>query len=321
MADYQEAYMSLTKSERDDIDSWSQIEKKVLTTLEGLRYEIENHLTAFDWLKMYSKVLEVKDFNEIIERYHYSIQQMKAKERQDEVDLMLNKKPEFEFVRPTELLKSRENWGEIKEFADFLTDFFKVQQQMVSDQVTVDLEQYMMSPTDGRTIFERAMADRNQFLKERNSKEHLDEERFVKDAIIDFDSLQSKKVENNRLREEIRASAATKPLHVRRLVDEILTNERSYVDLNRLSQRLASNNLGDFTGLINTERLMNDLRNSPRSTVPHFDRYLAMPTDILSLDEVRSTVQQDESLSETDRANAIEVVEHVSQALQTLSND
>ena len=60
---------------------------------------------------------------------------------------------------------------------------------------------------------------------------------------------------------------------------------------------------------------MNDLRNSPRSTVPHFDRYLAMPTDILSLDEVRSTVQQDESLSETDRANAIEVVEHVSQAL------
>jgi len=100
--------------------------------------------------------------------------------------------------------------------------------------VTVNLEQYMMTPTDGRTIFERAMADRNQHLKERNAKDHLNSELFVKDALKDFEALQRKKVENNRLREEIRASAANKPVHVRRFVDDVLSNEKSYVDLNLL---------------------------------------------------------------------------------------
>lgn len=37
--------------------------------LYGVKYEMENHLSAFDWLKMYSKVLKKVDFNEVIETY------------------------------------------------------------------------------------------------------------------------------------------------------------------------------------------------------------------------------------------------------------
>jgi hypothetical protein len=46
--------------------------------LYSVRYEIENNMNSFDWLQMYSKVLGVVDFNELIEDYHYTIQRQKA---------------------------------------------------------------------------------------------------------------------------------------------------------------------------------------------------------------------------------------------------
>ena len=42
--------------------------------LYSVRYEIENNMNSFDWLKMYAKVLSTNDFNELIESYHYTIQ-------------------------------------------------------------------------------------------------------------------------------------------------------------------------------------------------------------------------------------------------------
>jgi len=49
---------------------------------------------------------------------------MKAREKQSRAEMMLNAKPDFEFVRPTDLLKSKEGWREVREYAEFLTDFF-----------------------------------------------------------------------------------------------------------------------------------------------------------------------------------------------------
>ena len=57
---------------------------------------------------------------------------------------MLHKEePEFEYVKPTALLKTPEEWAQIKEYAEYLSDFYLVNLKTIEDQVTIDLEHYM----------------------------------------------------------------------------------------------------------------------------------------------------------------------------------
>jgi hypothetical protein len=62
---------------------------------------------------------------------------------------------------------------------------------VVSEQATVDLEQYMSTPsTDGKSIFERALADRNEFVANANAKKFVNRSLFINDAIADFNAVQ-----------------------------------------------------------------------------------------------------------------------------------
>lgn len=57
---------------------------------------------------------------------------------------MLHKEePEFEYVKPTDLLKTPEEWAQIKEYAEYLSDFYLLNLKTIEDQVTIDLEHYM----------------------------------------------------------------------------------------------------------------------------------------------------------------------------------
>jgi hypothetical protein len=58
--------------------------------------------------------------------------------------LLKGEEPEFEFVRPTNLLKTAEEWAEIKEYAEYVNDFFEVSRKTVENQITIDLEQLMV---------------------------------------------------------------------------------------------------------------------------------------------------------------------------------
>jgi chitinase len=102
---------------------------------------------------MYSKVLDETNFNDVIDKYHYSIQLLKAKEKQTQEQMLYGINPKFEYIKPTNLYKTPEEWQELKEYADFLHDFFLVNQQTVNDQATVDLEKYMATPNKGLSIF------------------------------------------------------------------------------------------------------------------------------------------------------------------------
>jgi hypothetical protein len=59
------------------------------------------------------------------------------------MQMLLREEPEFEFVKPTNLLKSSEEWAQIKEYAEYLTDFYVVNLKTIDSQVTIDLEEYM----------------------------------------------------------------------------------------------------------------------------------------------------------------------------------
>jgi hypothetical protein len=62
-----------------------------------MAYELENNITAFDWLKMYAKVIGNTDFNSVIEDYHYTTQQLKAREKQTDRDMLMGVNPDFEY--------------------------------------------------------------------------------------------------------------------------------------------------------------------------------------------------------------------------------
>jgi hypothetical protein len=46
---------------------------------------------------MYAKVIGNTDFNSVIEDYHYTIQQLKAREKQTDRDMLMGVNPEFEY--------------------------------------------------------------------------------------------------------------------------------------------------------------------------------------------------------------------------------
>lgn len=64
-------------------------------------------------------------------------------------------------------------------------------------------------------------------------------------------------------------------------------------------------------GLFDKDKLLADLK-ANNNPVPGFDRFTAMSIDVLSLDEVKAQVELDSSLSFTDKAMAVEVVDHIS---------
>ena len=80
--DLHHVYSTLSKSEKHQIDTSKQESHHVMRWLRGVRYELENNMSSFDWLQMYARVLGSVDFNDIIEDYHYSIQRHKAREMQ-----------------------------------------------------------------------------------------------------------------------------------------------------------------------------------------------------------------------------------------------
>lgn len=65
---------SLTMTERHQIQTLAQEYSSVHKWLKSVRYEIENNMSSFDWLKMYAHVLGSVDMNDLIEDYHYTIQ-------------------------------------------------------------------------------------------------------------------------------------------------------------------------------------------------------------------------------------------------------
>lgn len=67
---YLDAYNALEQHERIQIDTIRQKERNIMKFLESHAYEMENNVTAFDWLKMYAKVLGNTDFNLLIEEHH-----------------------------------------------------------------------------------------------------------------------------------------------------------------------------------------------------------------------------------------------------------
>lgn len=82
------------------------------------------------------------------------MQELKAREKQTDRDMLMNKQPVFDYVRPTNLLKTESEWAEIKEYCEFVSEFFNAQRQAVSEQCTANLEEFMSKPsTDGKTIF------------------------------------------------------------------------------------------------------------------------------------------------------------------------
>lgn len=79
--------------------------------------------------------------------------------------MLKGEEPDFEYVKPTNLLKSAEEWAQIKEYAEYINDFFEVNQKTLQNQVTIDIEQLMFhDPT--KSIFYRAMDARNKFVRE-----------------------------------------------------------------------------------------------------------------------------------------------------------
>ena len=109
------------------------MERNIVKFLDSISYEMEYNVTAFDWLRMYGKVLGNIDFNVLIENHHKMVQMTKAREKQSDNDILEGKMPKFEYIKPTHLLKSEKEWLEIKEYCEFVADFFKAQKQAVSD--------------------------------------------------------------------------------------------------------------------------------------------------------------------------------------------
>ena len=139
---------------------------------------------------MYAKVLKKVDFNEVIETYHKQIQTLKAQEKMSRKDLLLGVKPDFEYVKPTDQLKTEAEWAEISDYAEFITDFFVVNTKSHSQQAHVDLEHFMVAPpSDGKSIFQRALAARNEYIAEHNEEHAFNRNLFIKDAISDFNAL------------------------------------------------------------------------------------------------------------------------------------
>lgn len=105
-------------------------------------------------------------------------------------DLLFGVKPDFEYVKPTNQLKTEAEWAEISDYAEFITDFFIVNTKSVSQQAHVDLEKLMVAPApDGKSIFQRALAARNEFFADHNEENALNRNLFIKDAISDFNAL------------------------------------------------------------------------------------------------------------------------------------
>lgn len=87
-------------------------------------------------------------------------------------------------------MKSENEWAEIKEYCEFINDFFTAQKHAISNQATVDIEQFMSKPsTDGKSIFEQALSARNTAIADHNAKNHLDRDLFISDAVADFNAL------------------------------------------------------------------------------------------------------------------------------------
>lgn len=72
----------LPRTERHQIETLKQEAAHICRWLKSVRYEMENNMSSFDWLKMYAHVLGTVDFNDLIEDYHYTIQRQRAKENQ-----------------------------------------------------------------------------------------------------------------------------------------------------------------------------------------------------------------------------------------------
>lgn len=73
---------------------------------------------------MYSKVISNVNFNEVIDNYHYNQAKIKAEDKLSPEERMFWTKPNINYTPPTNLFKSKDEWKEIKEYADFITQFF-----------------------------------------------------------------------------------------------------------------------------------------------------------------------------------------------------
>ena len=233
----------------------------------------------------------------------------------------MREEPQFEYVKPSNLLKSAEEWAQIKEYAEFLNEFFDVGGKTLLNQVTVDLEQLMVQD-GGQSIFKRAMDARNKYVHEEKARTQLDRNRFIRGSIEDFNALQAQKIANKRIHDELRASAATKPQRVRDFVEDVLADQKSYVNLSLLKQKLETGDCSpDLAGLLDRKKLVSDLK-LQGDLIPGFlDTFAQTPTDVLSLEEAKAKIAMDNSLNEQEKNYAREVIDHIADSSRLVANE
>lgn len=122
--------------------------------------------------------------------------------------------------------------------------------------------------------------------------------------------MQEQKETNRKLHIAIRAALAGKPKQTRDFVEEVL-QEGKYIDLELLKKKLSTGQ--PLEGLINTQRLIQDLNKSDALIPGFFDKFAEMPIDVLSLDEIKQVIAIDNSLSAKAKSYANDVVQHVQQ--------
>ena len=112
------------------------------------------------------------------------------------------------------------------------------------------------------------------------------------------------------------------PTQVQSLVGEVLNSPKTYVDFEKLAQKLAEgydfgkNSLAEF---IEVDRLISDLntKNGPEHIK---SRLFETPVDVQAIEETKFEIERDSSLNSIEKAQLLRVVSHVSEQLQFVSN-
>ena len=161
--------------ESGEITLWNAIFDKAHRYLLEHKYEIDNHFSVFDWLKIYSEALldQDLDMNQILKVVESEGIGLKAKAHN----------------------RSSEEWTQLGEAAKYLVSYRQAAQSISTEQSFPEMAEFLSKqvnlPGDAThaSIWQKALAKKNEFLQEQKAKSSVKRNEIIRSQLADFNRI------------------------------------------------------------------------------------------------------------------------------------
>ena len=234
-------------AEKDSMLQWENSLNKVTEWLIENKYEIENHFSVFDWLKLYAdSILDYGMNNNMI--------------------LKLEKIDRGEDFSGSHGRASQE-WEELANAARYLADYREAV-SAYKPEFLASMPEFLSRQGDlpnsasHASLWQKALQKKNEYIREQASKEKTDRAQVIREKLDDFNRVQQLGLKRDQIVERLEGLVVGQPAKVQNLVSELLNSPKTYVDFEQLADKLTEGEdpTTNLAGFIDTHRLISDVR-------------------------------------------------------------